>query len=172
MAVLRFLDTMNNKNVGTGLRPKYLIADIDDYEKEPAFDLYPQIPVTYIKLDRVPGPTESWAPILTALHNGNMWVTTGEILIKNYSINGTGNQRVINVELEWTFPLEFMDVVVGDGKTVNRQTIRLTDQVPNSSKKFTIPVDATGKSWVRFAVYDSAGNPAFAETQWFNPANK
>ncbi len=166
------LDTMNNKNVGTGLRPKYVIADIDTYEKAPGFDLYPQFPVTYIKLDRVPGPTESWAPILTALHNGNMFVTTGEILIKSYSVDGTGNQRTINVELDWTFPLEFMDVTVGDGKKVERQTIRLTDQAPNSSKKFSIPVDATGKAWVRFAAYDSAGDPAFAEPQWFNPANK
>ena len=39
------IDTMNNMNVGTGLRPKYVIADIDDYEKTPDYDLYPQIPV-------------------------------------------------------------------------------------------------------------------------------
>jgi hypothetical protein len=76
------------------------------------------------------------------------------------------------VELEWTFALEFMDVTVGDGKKVDRQTTRLTDLVPNSSKKFSIPVDATGKAWVRFAAYDSAGDPAFAEPQWFNLANR
>jgi len=166
------LDTMNNKNVGTGLRPKYLIADIDDYEKAPDYDLYPQIPVTYIKLDRVPGPTESWAPILTALHNGNMWVTTGEILIRSYAVEGTGNKRTVNADLEWTFPLEFVEVTVGDGKTVTRQTIRATDLPPNSSKRFTIPVDATGKAWVRFSAFDSAGNQAYAEPQWFNPANR
>ena len=166
------LDTMNNKNVGTGLRPKYLIADIDDYEKAPDMDLYPQIPVTYIKLDRVPGAGESWAPILEALHNGQMFVTTGEILIRSYAVEGTGNQRTVNADLEWTFPLEFVEVTVGDGKTVTRQTIRATDLPPHSSKRFTIPVDATGKAWVRFSAFDSAGNQAYSEPQWFNPANK
>ncbi len=166
------IDTMNNKNVGTGLRPKYILADIDTYEKNPGDDLYPQFPVNYIKLDRTPGPTESWSPILKAIRAGDMFVTTGEILFRSYAVEGTGNQRTINAELEWTFPLEFVEVTVGDGKTVTRQTIRTTDLPPNSSKRFTIPVDATGKAWVRFAAYDSAGNPAFAQPQWFNPANR
>ena len=60
----------------------------------------------------------------------------------------------------------------GDGKTVDRQTIRATDLAPNSTKRRSIPIDATGKAWVRFAAYDSAGNAAFAQPQWFNPANK
>jgi hypothetical protein len=166
------IDTMNNMNTGTGLRPKLLIADIDSYQKGPEDDLYPTFPVTYLKLDRVPGPTDDWSPILKAMRDGNMFVTTGEILIKSYAVEGTGNQRTINAELEWTFPLEFVEVTVGDGKKVERQTIRTTELAPNSSKRFTIPVNATGKSWVRFAAYDSAGNPAFAQPQWFNPANK
>ena len=148
------------------------MADIDTYEKNPGDDLYPQFPVNYIKLDRTPGPTESWSPILKAIRAGDMFVTTGEILFRSYAVEGTGNQRTINAELEWTFPLEFVEVTVGDGKTVTRQTIRATDLPPNSSKRFMIPVDATGKAWVRFAAYDSAGNPAFAQPQWFNPANR
>ena len=28
-----------------------------------------------------------------------------------------------------------------------------------------IPIDATGKAWVRFAAYDSAGDAAFAQPQ-------
>jgi len=63
-------------------------------------------------------------------------------------------------------------VTWGDGKTVDRQTIRATDLAPNSTKRRSIPIDATGKAWVRFAAYDSAGNAAFAQPQWFNPANK
>jgi hypothetical protein len=166
------IDTMNNMITGTGLRPKLIIADIDSYQKGPEDDLYPTFPVTYLKLDRVPGPTEDWSPILKAMRDGNMFVTTGEILIKSYAVEGAGNQRTVTADLEWTFPLEFVEVIVGDGKKVERQTIRTTDLAPNSSKRFTIPVNATGKSWVRFAAYDSAGNPAFTQPQWFNPANK
>jgi hypothetical protein len=65
-----------------------------------------------------------------------------------------------------------LSVTIGDGKKVERQTIRTTELLPNGSKRFTIPVNAAGKSWVRFAAYDSAENAAFAQPQWFNPANK
>ena len=166
------IDTMNNMITGTGLRPKYIIADIDSYQKAPEDDLYPTFPVTYIKLDRVPGATEDWSPILKSMRDGTMFVTTGEILIRNYAVEGSGSKRTINADLEWTFPLEFVEVTWGDGKKVERQTIRTTDLAPHGTKRFTIPIDATGKSWVRFAAYDSAGNAAFAQPQWFNPANK
>ena len=166
------IDTMNNMITGTGLRPKYIIADIDSYQKAPEDDLYPTFPVTYIKLDRVPGATEDWSPILKSMREGTMFVTTGEILIRNYAVEGSGSKRTINADLEWTFPLEFVEVTWGDGTKVERQTIRTTDLAPHGTKRFMIPVDATGKSWVRFAAYDSAGNAAFAQPQWFNPANK
>ncbi len=50
-----------------------------------------------------------------------------------------------------------------DGKTVDRQIIDMTDMAPFSSHKFRIPFDAAGKKWVRFAVWDSAGNGAFTQ---------
>ena len=166
------IDTMNNLNVGTGLRPKIVIADIDSYQKGPEDDLYPTFPVTYLKIDRVPLPNEDWSPILKALRDNTSIVTTGEILIKSYALEGTGAKRTINADLEWTFPLEFVEVTWGDGRKVARQTITTTDLAPNGTKRFMIPIDATGKAWVRFAAYDSAGNAAFAQPQWFNPANK
>ena len=166
------IDTMNNMNVGSGLRPKIVIADIDSYQKGPEDDLYPTFPVTYLKIDRVPLPNEDWSPILKALRDNTSIVTTGEILIKSYALEGTGAKRTIHADLEWTFPLEFVEVTWGDGKKVERQTIRTTDLAPNGTKRFMIPIDATGKAWVRFAAYDSAGDAAFAQPQWFNPANK
>ena len=50
-----------------------------------------------------------------------------------------------------------------DGNTVDRQIISLSDKAPFASQKFRIPFDATGKKWVRFAVWDSAGNGAFTQ---------
>jgi hypothetical protein len=161
-------DTMNNLIANSGLRPKYIIADVDTYKKSPEDDLYPGHPVNYVKLDRVPRPTEDWRPILTALRNGDFWVTTGEILITSYAVEGTGNARTIAANLEWTFPLEFVEVVWGDGKTIDRQIIRVTDLPPYGSKKFAIPFNAAGKSWVRFAAWDSAGNGAFVQPVWLN----
>jgi len=46
---------------------------------------------------------------------------------------------------------------------VDRQTINLSDTLPFGTKDFKIPFDAKGKKWVRFAVWDSAGNGAFAQ---------
>jgi hypothetical protein len=162
-------DTMNNLYAGSGLLPKYIIADIDTYQKGPEDDLYPNFPVNYLKLDKVPGPDEDWSPILTALRQGAFFVTTGEILIPRYSVDGTGASRTIAADVEWTFPLSFFEVVWGDGKTIERQIVSATDLGPFGTKHFSIPFDATGKAWVRFAVWDSAGNGAFVQPVWLKP---
>ena len=160
------MDTMNNQNAGSGLKPKYIIADIDTYKKGPEDDLYPNFPVNYLKLSRVPGPDEDWSPILRALRSGDFFVTTGEILITNYAVEGSRYRRNISADVEWTFPLEFVEVVWGDGKKVDRQIISAKDLPPFGKKHFSIPFEAAGKSWVRFAVWDSAGDGAFVQPSW------
>jgi hypothetical protein len=160
------LDTMNNHIVNSGLQPKYLVADIDTYRKAPEDDLYPQFPVSYVKVAALPGPTEDWSPVLKALREGNSFVTTGEILFKNYAVEGAGNNRNIAADLEWTFPLEFLEIVWGDGKSIDRQVIRVTELPPFGSRHFSFPFDATGRSWVRFAAWDSAGDGAFVQPVW------
>ena len=37
----------------------------------------------------------------------------------SYSVNGTGNQRTIAADVGWTFPLNFVEVVWGGGKSVD-----------------------------------------------------
>ncbi len=159
-------DKMNNLFAGSGLKPKLLIADTDTYQKGPADDIYPNIPVNYVKLDKVPGPGDDWSPILKAVRAGDYFVTTGQILIKNYAVGGAGAKRTITADLEWTFPPEFMEVVWGDGQKVDRQVVSMTDAVAFGTRKVSIPFDATGKKWVRFAVWDSAGNGAFVNPVW------
>ena len=66
-------------------------------------------------------------------------------------------------DVEWTFPLEFAEVVWGDGETTDRQIVPATDLPPFGRHRFEIPFDATGKKWVRFAVWDSAGNGALVQ---------
>jgi hypothetical protein len=162
-------DTMNNMYAGLGIKPKYVIADIDTYKKGPEDDLYANFPVNYLKIDKTPGPDEDYSPILKSLRDGNFFATTGEILIRNYSVAGTGNQRTITADVDWTFPLNFVEVVWSDGKKVDRQMISATDLAPFGTKHFAIPFDATGKAWVRFAVWDSAGNGAFVQPVWVSP---
>jgi hypothetical protein len=161
-------DTMNNLNANSGLKPKYLLPDIDTYVQGPEDNLYSGYQTAYLKLDRVPGPDEDWTPVLRAMHEGNFFVTTGEILINKFAVEGSGNKRTIAADVSWTFPLEFVEVVWGDGKTVDRQIIPATDLPAFGTKHFSIPFDATGKAWVRFAVWDSAGDPGFVNAVWLN----
>ncbi|HEV3214625.1 MAG TPA: hypothetical protein VGZ27_02835 [Vicinamibacterales bacterium] len=162
------VDTMNNMYANSGIAPKYIIADIDTYRKGPEDDTYANFPVNYLKIDKVPGPDEDITPVLKALRDGNYFVTNGEILVKNYSVAGTGAQRTITADVEWTYPLAFVEVVWGDGKKVDRQIIPATDLGPFGTKHFAIPFNATGKSWVRFAVWDSAGDGGFVQPVWLN----
>lgn len=159
-------DTMNNLNANSQLRPKYVIADIDTYKKGPEDDTYANFPVNYLKIDKTPGPDDDMSPVLNALRNGDFFVTTGEVLITDYAVTGNGAQRTVGANVEWTFPLAFVEVVWGDGKKVGRTVIPATDSGAFGSKRFAIPFDATGKAWVRFAVWDTAGNGAFIQPAW------
>jgi hypothetical protein len=159
-------DTMNNMYARAGLQPKFVIADIDTYQKGPEDDLYANFAVNYLKLDKVPGTDEDWSPILNALRQGQFFATTGEILIPSYRVEGTGAQRTVVADVDYTFPLAFVEVVWGDGRTIDRKIVPATDVAPFGTKHFAIPFDAAGKSWVRFAVWDSAGNGAFVQPIW------
>ena len=59
--------------------------------------------------------------------------------------------------------MEFVEAVWGDGEHVDGRVISATDQPPFGSHRFHIPFDAVGKRWVRFSVWDSAGNGAFTQ---------
>ncbi|MCU1233524.1 MAG: hypothetical protein JWP63_1491 [Candidatus Solibacter sp.] len=157
----RCLGLMDEMNKWTG--PKYLLAEGDTYMKYADDETYPQLVVNYVKLDRVPKFDEGWSPVLSALRAGDFFVTSGEVLLRNGAVEGTGAKRTYAAEAEWTFPPEFAELVWSDGDKVDRQIIKLTDMAPFGSRKFRIPFDATGKKWVRFAVWDSAGNGAFTQ---------
>jgi hypothetical protein len=156
---LDLLDDMNNWVAN----PKYMIAEGDTYMKYPDDETFPQLYVNYVKLAQVPKFDEDWTPLSKAMRAGDYFVSSGEVLLRNWAIEGSGAQRAYTAEVEWTFPLEFAEVVWGDGKTTGRQVIPATDLAPFGSHRFRIPFDATGKTWVRFAVWDSAGNGAFTQ---------
>ncbi|MGE0158514.1 MAG: hypothetical protein AB7T31_03825 [Gemmatimonadales bacterium] len=157
--VIPLLDDMNNWIADTALQPKGLLAITETYAKQPGDDIYANGPVTYLQLDRLPEPGD-YAPIVDALEQGEYFVTSGEVLIPSHRYEGSGpNMRVV-ADVEWTFPLEFVEVVFGDGERVTTRTLPATDQPAFGRRTFTIPFDATGQAWVRFAAWDSAGNGA------------
>jgi hypothetical protein len=54
---------------------------------------FPQLVVNYVKLDRVPKYDDGWSPLMNAMRAGDYFVTRGEVLFRNYGIEGTGPQR-------------------------------------------------------------------------------
>jgi hypothetical protein len=155
---LGLLDDMNNWSDA-----KYLLAEGDTYMKYPDDETYPQLSVNYVKLDRVPKFDEGWAPVLSALRAGDFFVTSGEVLLRSFTIEGAGAERTCTAEAEWTFPPEFAELVWSDGSHVERQVMAMSEMAPFGSHRFRIPFHAVGKKWVRFAVWDSAGNGAFTQ---------
>jgi len=158
---VRCLGTLDDMNNWAG--PKHLVAEGDTYAKFPDDETYPHLMVNYVKLERLPRYDESWGPVLQAMRAGDFFVTSGEVLIRHFAVEGSGPQRAVLAEVEWTYPLEFVEVVWGDGDRTDRRIISSTEQPPFGSHRFRIPFDAAGKKWVRFAAWDSAGNGAFAQ---------
>ena len=157
--VIPLLDDMNNWIAGTSLRPKGLLAITETYFKVPGDDIYANGPVSYLRIRELPAPGD-YAPIIDALERGDYFVTSGEVLIPSHRYEGSGADMRLVAEVSWTFPLDFVEVVFGDGERTMSRRMSATDLPAFGRETFTIPFDATGAVWVRFAAWDSAGNGA------------
>ncbi len=144
-------------------KPKFMLAEGDTYMKVPGDDTYPFLAINYLKLDKVPAFNESWSPIVEGIRSGNFFGTTGEILFHKWGIEGSGAKSVYTATFEYTFPLDFAELVWSDGTTVDHKIISLTNTEEYGTKTLRIPFDATGKKWVRFDVWDAAGDGAWLQ---------
>jgi hypothetical protein len=163
--VLPLLDDMNNWMASAPAwttTPKQILAITETYEKHPGDDIYANNPVNYIRLDHLPA-VDDMSPLVDAIHRGDYFATSGEVLIPSFSVQGSGAKRTIVADVEWTFPLEFVEVVWGDGRTTGRRIVPATDLAPFGRHRFEIPLDGTNQKWVRFAAWDSAGNGALVQ---------
>lgn len=157
--VIPLLDEMNNWIVGTGLQPKSLLAITETYFKAPGDDVYANGPVTYLPLERLPSGAD-YSSIIDALSSGEYFVTSGEVLIPFHDYQGSGASMELVADVEWTFPLDFVEVVYGDGESTQSVIISATDLEAFGNERFTIPFNGEGQAWVRFAAWDTAGNGA------------
>jgi hypothetical protein len=167
---LRLWNEVNNWITAKGLPPKFALAisevrtDYGHRGRPPFDDAYGMSPVNYLRLDEVPG-VDDMSAVIDVLRNGDYFVTTGEVLIPYFALEGSGNERTVVAEVEWTFPLEFVEIVWGDGVRTGREIIQATDLEPFGKKRFEIPIDVTGKKWLRFAAWDVATNGAMVQPE-------
>ena len=128
--------------------------------------------VNYLKLDRLPRFDDGWRPIVDALRAGRFFVTTGEILLPSATLGGVdfgstvpqlADDAEVRVDATWTFPLQFAEVVSGDGVHVYRDRLDLGLTPAFGHRTLTLRPDLKGRKWARFAVWDVAGNGAFTQ---------
>lgn len=84
---------------------------------------------------------------------------SGETLQLN--TDGTAN---VSLKLSWTFPLNFVEIISGDGKKVYREKIELSDTKAYGTQEFKFHPNLKGKKWMRLEVWDCAVNGAFSQT--------
>lgn len=169
--VLDLQDDLSNR----GLR-KHILGEVDIFRVEPEMETWGHMNVNYLRLDRVPRFEDGWQPVLDALRGGRFFVSTGEVLIPEFTVGGrksgeeltrpAGGATELRARLEWTFPLEFAEVISGDGERVYRQRIELDDTDAFGSREIRVPVDLADRTWMRFEVWDVARNGAFTPPVW------
>ncbi|MDB5012630.1 MAG: hypothetical protein JWQ25_832, partial [Daejeonella sp.] len=169
--VFDLMDDMNN----WGMK-KTIIAEADLFTIEPENEMYAHLNVNYLQIDKLPDYKQGWRPIVDAMQNGKFFSGTGEVLLPVFTVNGKGSgdtvqlgkvkKAIIELEINWTFPLNFAEIITGDGKKVYRQKINLNNTTAFGKKRITIPVDLKNKTWVRVEVWDVAVNGAFTQSVW------
>ena len=157
---------------------KTMIAEADLFRITPEDELYGHLNVNYLQLDRLPDFKDGWQPVLDAMQQGKFFVTTGEILLPSFTVNGkpagatiaAAAKGVVKLKASWTFPLNYVVIVSGDGKQVYRQKIVLHQTTAFGEKDFTFSTSLEGRTWVRLEMWDVAANGAFTQCVWIKQA--
>lgn len=169
--VLNLMDDMAN----WGLK-KHVISEADIFTITEQNEMYAHLNVNYLQLDKVPNYADGWQPVLDVMRKGKFFVSTGEVLIPSFNVNGKGagetlkvddsGKAKINMQLNWTFPLSFVEIVSGDGAKVYRSRINLNDTQAFGKKNYSWAVNLKGRRWVRVEAWDIATNGAFTQMIW------
>ncbi|MCS7026046.1 MAG: hypothetical protein NZV14_14680 [Bryobacteraceae bacterium] len=158
---LILLDDMCN----WGLK-KRLLAEVDVFQIDSTHELYAHMNVNYVQLPALPS-FDQYGAVLEALAQGRFFLTTGEVLLPEYSLHGSDGGLRVTATVQNRFPLQFAEVVWGnkDGST-QRKIIPLTMTGPFEKKRYEWEVEAPEWRWARLAVWDIAANGAMTNPIW------
>jgi hypothetical protein len=172
---LDLLDDMANWG-----QKKYLPGEVDVFKINHTHELYGHMNINYIQLEpnRVPRFDEGWQPVLDSLRMGRFFVTTGEVLVPEFTVNGQPSGSTIVVQphepvevrfrVSGTFPLRHAELISGDGVRVFRDRIDFFDTGPFVERNLTHKLDLTGRKWVRLEIWDVATDGAFTQPVWLS----
>ncbi len=160
---------------------KYLPGEVDVFKIDHTHELYGHMNVNYLRLegDHLPSFDRGWQPVLDSLRSGRFFVTTGEVLIPEFTVDGRPSGSTvelrpdrkpeIRIDLNWTFPMQFAEVISGDGTRVFRERIDLADTESFGRRTLRISPDLAGRKWVRVEAWDIAANGAFTQPVGLSP---
>jgi hypothetical protein len=156
----RTIDDMNNLGLC-----KRMIGEVDVFQIDPTHELYAHMNVNYVRLASLPA-YENYGQLLQRIAQGDYFITTGEILMPDAELSGSGDRIRASATIDYTFPLRLAEIVWGDGRETHRQTIPLERTREFRHSRFKWETEARGWQWARLAVWDVAGNGAFTNPIW------
>ncbi|WP_207531927.1 hypothetical protein [Desertivirga arenae] len=169
--VLNLMDDMAN----WGLK-KHVISESDIFTITHQNEMYAHLNVNYLQMDKLPDYKDGWKEVLDVLRAGKFFVSTGEVLFPSFSINGkaAGETLILDnkgdvevkIKIDWTYPLNYAEIISGDGTKVYRQRINLNSTTAFGKKEFRWSTNLAGKKWVRVEAWDIAANGAFTQMIW------
>ncbi|PQO45776.1 hypothetical protein [Blastopirellula marina] len=155
---------------------KYILGEVDVFKVMPNYELYGHMNVNYLRLDAIPKFDEGWKPVVDALRDGAFFVSTGEVLIPEFTVAGKRSGETLSAhqaktatlraQLQWTFPPNFAEVIWGDGEQVHRHRIDLRGEEAFGGKEIWVELDLSTAKWVRLEAWDVAANGAFTQPVW------
>jgi hypothetical protein len=169
---LDLLDDMANWG-----QKKYLLGEVDVFKIDRTHELFGHMNINYVRLDRLPQFDDGWGSLLDSVRTGRFFVTTGEVMIRRFVVGGKQSGETLEVaanntavpieaDLEWTFPLQFAEIISGDGENVYREQIDLKNTASFGSRTIALQPNLRGRTWVRFQVWDVASNGGFTQPVW------
>jgi hypothetical protein len=164
---LKLLDDMSN----WGLR-KLLLAEVDVFQIDHTHELYSHMNINYVRAPKLPSFEQS-GELLRTMEKGDFFVSTGEVLMPEHSITETHPGKLhARADVSYTLPLQFAELVWGDGKETHRKTVPLETTREFGKQRIEFDVDAPDWRWARIAVWDIAGNGVFANPVWNGKSKK
>ena len=171
---IRVLDLMDDM-ANWGFK-KHAIAEADLFSVEPENEMYAHLNVNYLQMKTLPDYNAGWQTVLDVMQQGKFFVSTGEVLVPIFTvdakgagetvkINATGKVEIV-VAADWTFPLNFAEIISGDGKNVYREKINLDETTAFGKREFTFKADVKNRKWIRVEIWDVAANGAFTQQVW------
>ncbi len=149
-----------------GLR-KRIFGEVDVFQFDATHELYAHMNINYVRLDELP-PFDRWGEAVEPLARGDFFTTTGEVLLPEVDFSASTEDRLdVWMEVDWTFPLRFAEIVWGDeAGATHREVTPLSRTRAFGAGGFALAADAPGWTWARVAVWDVAGNGAFVNPTW------